>query len=112
MKNATKAIALIGLLTLFGSQLYAETAYISEIADSKPWDAVTDDGRKVKVTFNPDGSASIRLGIMKRALTWNKIADGLCLKGTPRGDLCMRLEKVSNGYFGYKDKDVVMTFTR
>lgn len=112
MRDLLKPIALAGMVGVFGVQARAESPYRKSLVDSKPWHTITDDGREVNLTFKPDGSAVIKLGIMSHALSWDATADGLCLRGTPKGDVCMHLEKIKNGYVGFKGKDAVMTFTR
>jgi hypothetical protein len=82
------------------------------VADGLPWKSTAPDGRKMNITFFPDGTAKMKMGIISRNLTWQETEDGICLIGTPRGDACMRLEPTAGGFVGYKGETQMMTLTR
>lgn len=82
------------------------------VADGQPWTSTTPEGRKMNITFFPDGRAKMKAGIISRNLTWQPTEDGLCMIGTPRGDACMRLEQTPNGFIGYRGDERVMTLSR
>lgn len=84
----------------------------SMLADGKPWAAAGPNGRKVTLTFLPDGKVRMKMGLMTRNMTWEPTADGLCLIGIPNGDRCMRLEKAENGFVGYEGDTQSFAFTR
>jgi hypothetical protein len=99
----------VALLAPFAG--YGQEGPSAMVADGKPWTSVQD-GRSVTITFFPDGTARIKLGLMRRAATWQPTTDGFCLKGLPDGGRCLRLEKTSNGYIGYEGDVAVMTLSR
>jgi hypothetical protein len=101
----------LALLIATSSSLHAQSL-ATQVADGQPWTSTTPEGRKMTITFFPDGKARMKMGIMGRNLTWQPTEDGICLIGTPRGDACMRLEATATGYVGYRGDERVMTLTR
>jgi hypothetical protein len=82
------------------------------VADGQPWKSTSPEGRKMTITFYPDGKARMKAGIMSFKLTWEPTADGICLLGTPRGDACMRLVPTANGFLGYRGDQQTMALER
>lgn len=101
----------LALLISVSSPVQAQNL-ASQVADGQPWTSTTPEGRKMTITFFPDGKARMKIGLMGRNLTWQPTDDGICLIGTPRGDACMRLEATANGYVGYRGDQRMMTLTR
>lgn len=109
----TFAIAVLlsfALFTLAPQRASAESPSAA-VADGKPWSVTTDDGHKMKITFYPDGTAKLKLGIMSKTASWTPTETGLCLDG-PRGNRCLTLIRTENGFIGKDGDAVAMTLQR
>lgn len=82
------------------------------LADGKPWASNGPNGRKVTLTFFPNGKVKMKMGMMSQNLTWQPTKDGLCIISTPRGDQCMRLEQTDNGFVGFNGDEPSFVFAR
>lgn len=82
------------------------------LADGKPWASNGPNGRRVTLTFFPDGKVKMKMGMMSQNLAWQPTEDGLCIIGTPRGDQCMRLEQTANGFAGFNGDEPFFVFAR
>ena len=102
----------VAALTLLGADTAGAESLASQVADGKPWTSTTQNGRSVRMTFNADGSARIKFGVMSRRLTWTPTADGLCLHGMPDSPKCITLTKVSGGYAGSENGQRVFVLSR
>lgn len=82
----------------FGSALHASP--LAEITTGDEWRAAVSDGPNVRMTLQPDGTGRVRLGPIKRAVTWYPNEDGLCITNLPGGDnpRCFVLSQTTNGY--------------
>jgi len=82
------------------------------VADVKAWSATGPGGRKIKMTFYPDGQAKMEMGIMSKSFSWSPTDDGFCLSGMPNGGKCVRLEPSATGYVGYEGDTPTIQLSR
>ena len=98
------------------SALHAEeaktSALVPAIADGKPWQMTTSDGKKMRLTINPNNTGTMEMFVMKRAITWKPTPTGFCINGTPQGEKCLVLEKTAHGYKGKGNDGLSMTLIR
>jgi hypothetical protein len=112
MHKALHYVFVTAITLALTSPSFSQDSPSSAVADGQPWTSTTPDGKKMKITFFPDGRSKIKVGLMGMAVTWQPTTDGLCLIGTPQGDKCMRLEKTATGYVGYEGGAATMTLSR
>ncbi len=83
------------------------------MADGQPWNATAPNGRTLQMTLNPDGTGQMKMGIMRRNISWRGIDDGVCLDGMPTGgERCVTLTARGNGFVGRGPDGGEMAFSR
>ncbi len=83
------------------------------MADGQPWNATVPNGRTMQMTLNPDGTGQMKMGIMRRNISWRGIDDGVCLDGMPTGgERCMTLTAQGDGFVGQGPDGGEMAFSR
>ena len=95
MKNLILLTAIaIGLANL------ANADPVTSITDGANWQAAVSNGPTIKMLLREDGSGTVAFGIIRRSVTWVKIADGLCISNLPRseGPRCFNVQPVETGY--------------
>jgi hypothetical protein len=101
------------LFSAIASQAFAQATPISSvIADGEPWNITMANGKTMKLTLSPDGSARMRIGIMSRKLGWEPTPEGLCLTGMPGGGKCVALIRTETGYAGMENGKAVFVLER
>lgn len=108
---------MLGLVTLaFLSCVPAaravDDATIALLADGKAWTTTGPNGRKMTLTFHPDGTVRMKMGFLSRSMRWERSEEGVCLSGGPGGDRCLRLERSETGFVGHDGDAPPMTLTR
>jgi hypothetical protein len=100
------------VIGLLASPLAADPAISLRIADGHPWTTTGPDGQTMEITFFPDGTARMRIGILSRRMNWVPTEAGLCLAGGPMGDRCITLEATTTGFVGRGDDGQMLEFAR
>jgi hypothetical protein len=108
----TLIFSIPALLTLSPAALLAEEDLVAIVADGQPWASTGPNGRKITMTFFPDGTVRMKAGMMSRKLSWQNADGALCLIGGPGGDRCLRLERSATGFIGYGPDGTTVTLDR
>ena len=80
MKTRSMTLAAV----LFGSALHASP--LTEITSGYEWSASVSGGPTVRMALDPDGTGRVRIGPVRRSVTWYEADGGLCITNLPRGD--------------------------
>ena len=102
-------LAVVSVLSVRGAQGEDVSAVL---ADGKPSHTTGPNGRPMSLTFSPDGTVRMQMGILSRRMTWTPSAEGVCLKGGPGGDRCLRLERTAQGFIGHDGDRPPLTLSR
>jgi hypothetical protein len=111
-RNTALGMMVVALLSLPNDPARADAALIATMADGAPWTTAGPNGRSMTITFFPDGTVRMRMGILSRSMTWQASEDGICMAGAPGGDRCIRLEQTESGFVGYQPDGTTMVFER
>ena len=85
----------------------------ARVADGRPWQMRTDDGRKTSLILFADGSGTMTGGPMQLSPKWRPTANGMCLKpATLMPERCVVLIPTNKGFVGSKDGATVFTLER
>jgi hypothetical protein len=82
------------------------------LADGKPWKMVAGDGKNADIVLRADKSGALQ-GPITLDIEWAEQDGKFCLlMGKMLGDQCMDMKKIPNGFRGYKDGAMRVSFTR
>ncbi|GLQ11441.1 hypothetical protein GCM10007913_33730 [Devosia yakushimensis] len=108
-----KNFALLVMLAVFGaSTMQVQAQDLPLLADGAPWSVKVPDGPEVQMTFNPDGSGQVKLGLFSNNVTWAVRDGAFCIVGIPEGDACMTLSVSGNSVIGTSPKGEQFVFER
>lgn len=108
---AMALIALSGPLAAQAPQFLAPADAVRVVADGKPWNGVTADGRKARITLNRDGSGSFE-GPITLSISWAVMQEDICIKISIAGTKCLRFRRIAGGVEGWNAKGRDLTLTR
>lgn len=84
---------------------------VGRVMDGKPWNGLTADGRKARITLNKDGSGTFE-GPITMSISWERKGEDICLNLRMAGTKCVRFVAIANGYQAYNAGKLDLTFTR
>lgn len=92
----TSSLTLASLF--FGTALQASP--LAEITTGEEWRAAVSGGPNVRMTLEPNGTGRVRVGPIRRSVTWYPSEGGLCITNLPGGDdpRCFVLSQTTSGY--------------
>ena len=111
MRIIAPALLGLGMLAVPPATALASNADMARIADGRAWTISAPDGRSAKATFNPDGSARMRVGILSMRGSWRERSGRFCFTTPRQGERCMTLRAVGDGYRGVSPEGTI-SFTR
>jgi hypothetical protein len=90
----------------------ALTSAAAALSDGKVWTMLASDGNRVDIVLRSDKTGALQ-GPISLNINW-AVQDGkFCLlMGKMLGEQCMDLKKIPNGFRGYKDGALRVSFTR
>ncbi len=95
-----------GILSVFLATAPAHAeSYAGQIADGAGWTTTGANGRELMLTLNPDGTGQMRLGFIRRSLSWRESGERICLNGLPDGERCITFAPIEGGGFASVDPD-------
>ena len=90
--------------------LPAATA-VKAIMDGRPWNGLSSEGRRAKITFNRDGTGTFD-GPITMSLSWEIKRDDVCIRVSFVENKCVRFRPIARGFQAYVGSKLDMTFTR
>jgi hypothetical protein len=84
---------------------------IKVVMDGCPWNGLTADGRKARITLNKDGTGTFE-GPITMSISWELKKDDICLNLKIAGTKCLRFRPIAGGYEAYNAGKLDLTFTR
>jgi hypothetical protein len=101
-----------GLAQTAQQAIYLPTAdAVRVVMDGRPWNGLTADGRKARITLNKDGSGTFESPITM-SIIWEQRGQDICLNLRMAGTKCVRFIAIANGYQAYNAGKLDLTFTR
>lgn len=76
------------------------TDILPPFVDAKPWAMTASKTKGGKITFNPDGTGTIDVGIMRMNITWSQKGPVTCIKMGVMGMHCVNFIPVAGGFEG------------
>lgn len=113
--RAAAIASVVSLQCLLGSGVaFASGDLISrEIADGRPWQMRTEDGRVTTLVLYANGTGKITGGPMNLLPKWRATIDGICLKPAALvKERCIVLSPTGKGFVGTRDGATVFTLER
>lgn len=84
---------------------------IEVLMDGQPWNARSSSGRNARITLKQDGTGTFE-GPVTFSIKWEVRGQDICLiLGFP-GTKCTRFQPVQNGYAGFVNGKLDLTFSR
>jgi hypothetical protein len=108
---AAAALALLGFPV--GQSIASDGSASREVADGRPWQMRTEDGRVTTLVLYANGTGKFTGGPMNLSPKWRATSDGLCLKPAALvKERCVVLSPTGNGFVGTRDGATVFTLER
>lgn len=85
---------------------------VAEIADGQPWQVTMFNGRRGEMTFNPDGTLTMRRGVMSMGGSWFSDGEQVCLTMADVQQRCVTFEKTADGYLAVNGENMAFAIRR
>ncbi|MCR9123947.1 MAG: hypothetical protein NXH91_16915 [Phyllobacteriaceae bacterium] len=108
--NCVVALGIAGSAAPVSSALASEN--VAEIADGQPWQVTMFNGRRGEMTFNPDGTLTMRRGIMSMGGSWSSDGEQVCLTMASMRRRCVTFEKTADGYLAVNGENMAFAIRR
>lgn len=108
--NCVVALGIAGSAASVSPALASEN--VAEIADGQPWQVTMFNGRRGEMTFNPDGTLTMRRGIMSMGGSWFADGEQVCLTMASTQQRCVTFEKTTDGYLAVNGENMAFAIRR
>lgn len=107
-----KSLALLLLLPATYVASVEAARALPPLVDGTPWHVKSPDGMSLEMTFRPDGTGQIKIGLISKDITWAMDGENFCIGGLPVGTICMALSIEGAAVIGNSPDGKRLVFSR